>query len=77
MEDRNWKGNERSIASILGGERIPVWGRALFDSPDIKHDRLSIEVKLRRELPRWIRTAPDPASAAKRDRQMRIAVLHD
>jgi hypothetical protein len=41
----SWKQAERSIAALLGGERVPVTGRQRGDAPDIAHPTLSIEVK--------------------------------
>jgi hypothetical protein len=37
-----WKRTERSIATRLGGQRVPVSGRARRDAPDIAHPRLAL-----------------------------------
>jgi hypothetical protein len=40
---RSWKHTESRIATALGGERVPVTGRAKDDAPDVRHAWLSIE----------------------------------
>jgi len=45
MNRGSWKQSERTIAALLGGERVPVTGRQRGDAPDIAHPVLSIEVK--------------------------------
>ena len=45
MSDRAWKKWERKVAKYIGGERVPVTGRARGDAPDIAHAWLSVEVK--------------------------------
>jgi len=72
-----WKACERTIAKILGGERVPVSGRQRGDSPDIAHDWLSIEVKHRKSLPSWLWDAMDQAQASKVEDQLPIVVLHE
>ena len=60
-----WKRTERRVASMLGGQRIPVSGRQRGDQPDIRHDTLSVEVKLRASLPGWLTDAMNQATAAR------------
>ncbi len=69
-----WKFAERRIARQLGGQRIPVSGRA--GQPDIRHPWLSIEVKHRRRLPRWLLTALAQAEQAATPGQLPVAILH-
>ncbi len=38
MSRATWKRIERSIAGIIGGERVPITGRARGDTPDVRHD---------------------------------------
>lgn len=71
-----WKGTERRVAALLGGQRVPVTGRARGDAPDIAHPLLSIEVKHRGTLPGWLTEAVSQAVAAARPGQLPIAVLH-
>ena len=47
----NWKNFERRVASIFGGKRIPVNGRAELD---IEHNVYGIECKYRKVLPDWL-----------------------
>ena len=76
MAERAWKRTERAIASILGGRRVPITGRARGDAPDVAHPWLSIEVKSRRSLPAWLLNAMAQARAAATPHQLPIAVLH-
>ncbi len=57
MSRQTWKHTERTLAARLGGQRVPVSGRARGDAPDIAHPRLSLEVKHRKSLPAWLREA--------------------
>jgi hypothetical protein len=60
----DWKSVERRLAKELGGERVGILG-----GEDVRHGRLSVEVKTRKELPRFlIKTygqAADNARAGK------------
>ena len=73
---KDWKSCERKVAALLGGTRIPVSGRARGYSPDIEHERLSIEVKSRRKLPAWLEDAMRQAEASAENGQLPVAVLH-
>jgi hypothetical protein len=73
---KSWKEAERRIAAILGGERVPVSGRGRGDAPDIDHPVLSVEVKSRATIPRWITDALEQAESASREGRMPAAVLH-
>ena len=61
---------------MLGGTRIPVSGRGRGYTPDIEHERLSIEVKSRRKLPAWLEDAMRQAETSAKDGQLPVAVLH-
>jgi hypothetical protein len=71
-----WKACERKVAALLGGKRVPVSGRTRGDSPDVRHEHLSIEVKSRRRLPAWIEDAMKQAEACAKEGQLPIAVFH-
>ena len=73
---RDWKACERKVAALLGGKRVPVSGRSRGHSPDIHHERFSIEVKSRKKLPAWIEDAMKQAEACAQDRQLPLVVLH-
>ena len=73
---KDWKACERKVAALLGGKRVPVSGRGRGHSPDIEHDRLSIEVKSRKRRPAWIEEAMKQAEACAQDRQLPLVVLH-
>jgi len=55
---------------------VPVSGRGRGHSPDIRHERFSIEVKSRKKFPAWLEDAMRQAEASARDRQLPVAVLH-
>jgi len=74
MDDKPWKRHERSVAKALGGQRVPVNGRA--GNPDVAHPLLAIECKERRSLPRWIEEAMAQAEKAATDGRLPVAVLH-
>ncbi len=73
---KDWKACERRVAELLGGERVPVSGRGRGHSPDIRHERLSIEVKNRKRLPAWIENAMKQAEACAQEGQLPLVVLH-
>ena len=73
---KDWKACERRIAQLLGGQRVPVSGRARGDAPDVAHERFSIEVKSRKTLPAWLLGALAQARAATKDGRVPVAVLH-
>jgi hypothetical protein len=72
-----WKRTERQIAGLIGGQRVPVTGRARGDAPDIAHERFSVEVKERAQLPGWLHDAMAQAVAAARGEQLPVAILHE
>lgn len=71
-----WKNAERKIASIVGGERVPVTGRQRGSAPDIEHPWLSLEVKHRKALPEWLLDAMRQAVASDKGGQLPMVVLH-
>jgi hypothetical protein len=72
---KTWKAVERAVARRLGGRRVPVTGRG--GAPDVEHERLAVEVKHRKELPRWLKHAMVQAEAAARDGKVPVVVLHE
>lgn len=64
MPDNRWKRHERVIAFMLGGQRQPNTGRP---SPDVTVPGLAVEVKTRKQLPKWLTEAIEQAqtNAAK------------
>jgi hypothetical protein len=77
VSEKAWKRSERRIAELLGGRRVPVSGRQRGDAPDVEHQSLSVEVKCRKSLPRWLEDAMKQAEASARDGQLPVAVLHE
>ncbi len=73
---KDWKACERRIATLLGGHRVPVSGRARGYAPDVEHARLSIEVKSRKWLPVWLEDALCQAEESAKEGQVPVAVLH-
>src|SRR5215207_762371 len=77
MSRPDWKNTERTIAARLGGQRIPVSGRARGDAQDIAHPSVSIECKHRKCLPTWLREAMAQAVACAGREQIPVAILHE
>jgi hypothetical protein len=75
VTDKAWKSAERRIAKYIGGERVPVTGRARGSAPDIKHNWLCPEVKYRKSIPEWIKDAMRQAEASAMPRQMPCVIL--
>lgn len=74
-----WKVAERSIASLLGGKRVPITGRARGDTPDVVSERYShwsIEVKNREIVPGFLLDALAQAKAAAKGDQIPVVILH-
>jgi hypothetical protein len=76
MSDTRWKATERRVATLLGGQRVPVSGRGRGDAPDVRHPWLSIEIKDRAVLPAWLLDALDQAERSATPDQLPVAVLH-
>ena len=75
MADKIWKAFERRIAKYIGGERVPVSGRARGDKPDIDHSWLSVECKYKQRLPFWLHDAMAQAEASAMPRQLPCVIL--
>lgn len=76
MSRETWKRTERAVAGRLGGQRVPVSGRARGDAPDVAHPRLAIECKHRNSLPSWLIDAMAQAEACANPEQIPVAILH-
>ena len=74
MADATWKKCERMVARILGARRTPA-GRP--GEPDVRGRRLSVEVKHRKQLPRWLVAALEQAERAAGDGELAVCVLHE
>lgn len=78
MADKAWKRHERETARLLGGQRHRVTGLERGAAPDVEHDHLSIECKLRDKFPKIWRSALDQAEASsKNSDKVPIAVYHE
>lgn len=74
MPDKAWKAAERSLAAILGGQRIPNSG---FGQPDVVAGNLAVQLKYRKNgIPKWILDAVDQSQIDAREGQMPVLVLH-
>ncbi len=63
MPDTRWKKQERSVAALLGGVRLPNSGRG---QPDVRAPGLAGQVKLMKALPLWLLGAVEQAGRAPR-----------
>lgn len=77
MGEQSWKTDERRIAEILGGVRVPINGRGL--AADVDHPKLAVEVKrtMRRMalVDRALEQAAQAVKASGRD-ILPAAVIH-
>ena len=78
MTNKIWKATERMIAKRLGGRRVPITGRTRGSAPDVEHDWLSIEVKHRRVVPKWLRNAMDQACKSNlTGTKLPVSIIHE
>ncbi|MCS7260607.1 MAG: hypothetical protein NZ765_07485 [Anaerolineae bacterium] len=73
MADKLWKATERTIARRLNGQRTGATGRS---GADVVNGWLSVEVKTRRQLPKWLHEALQQARAGAGEGQLAVAILH-
>jgi len=73
----HWKNVERRVAKRIGGERVPVTGRARGSAPDVAHGYFAVEVKYRKALPQWLWKAVEQAVRAAREDQLPLVILHE
>jgi len=73
MTDKVWKQTERAVARRLNGRRQGATGRT---GADVVSDWLSVEVKHRKRLPEWLKTALDQARTGAGER-LALAILHE
>jgi len=62
MGEAAWKSDERRVAEILGGVRVP--GRRGTDEVDVTHPRFAVEVKRRTQRMRYLDEAMEQAVKA-------------
>lgn len=70
-----WKNFERRVATILGGVRVPVTGRARGSAPDVAHPAFAIECKYRTRRPALLDEAMRQAKASVRGEQLPIVIV--
>jgi hypothetical protein len=75
MSER-WKRWERAIAQSLQGQRLPIIGR---QSPDVVSASWACEVKVRREVPKWLLEAVAQAETGARlvGRRPLVVLIHN
>ncbi len=70
---QRWKKQEREVARLFMGERIPNNG---FGQPDVITDELAIQVKTRLAMPDWFTKAVDQSVADCGERQHAVVFCH-
>ena len=76
MPDKAWKALERRIAGDHGVRRIPVTGER--DGADVRTPMFSIQVKLRKSVPKCIREWSDSIHrAAQRDGTTGVLIVKE
>ena len=74
---KTWKAVERRIAEKLGGQRMSNHALGL-KTPDVESPWLSVEVKHRKALPKWIKQAMVQAVTNNDDEsKLPLVVLHE
>ncbi len=58
MSGARWKNQERAVAGLFGGQRLPNIGRG---QPDVRLPGWGLQVKTRHELPAWLWSAVQQA----------------
>lgn len=71
---QRWKRQEREIAQILGGERMPNIGKS---QADVIAGPLAVQVKTRKQLPQWLWDAIEQARRDARNMQVPVVVLSE
>lgn len=61
MTEKSWKRTERSIASRLGRQRVPVSGRARGDAPTVDAGWVAVEGEVSAAVPQGLHDAPAQA----------------
>jgi len=76
--DKYWKKRERKIASLLGTRRTPLSGSSSqHTSSDTLHERLYVEIKCRKKLPKWFKDLLDDTMIkATKEAKVPLVVLH-
>jgi len=76
--DKLWKAVEREIMRRIGGKRIPITGRQRGDVPDGEHEWISVEIKTRKVIPKWIRNGMHQAQASNvMGNKLPIVFIHE
>lgn len=73
---KDWKAGERMVGTRLGGERVPINGRARGSAPDVKHLDLGLEVKTRKAIPGWLKEGMEQAVASA-GKRLPIVIVHE
>ena len=78
MSDRLWKATERRVAKQFGTQRTPLSGsNSGGTQSDTLHPRLYIEIKERKQLPKWfIETVKDTKEKAVKEGRTPLTVFH-
>jgi hypothetical protein len=70
--DTRWKQQERSVAALLGGIRLPNNGRG---QPDVRAPGLAVQVKTMKQLPLWLTEAVAQSTREADPDELPIVVL--
>lgn len=72
MSSQRWKKQERAIALLLDGKRIPNNG---YGQPDVIAGPLAVQVKTRMSLPKWFTDAVDQSIRDADESQQPVVVI--
>lgn len=74
MSDKRWKRLERDVATLVGGQRIPVTGER--HGADVLAPMFAYQIKSRRSIPRWLWEWLSGIRRSASDGQVGVLVLH-
>jgi hypothetical protein len=72
MPDTRWKKQERTVAALLGGVRLPNSGRG---QPDVRAPGLAGQVRTMKALPLWLLGAVEQAGRDAEAGELPVVVL--
>lgn len=75
MSNKTWKNVERRIASFFKTKRNPLSGQnSRHTGADILHDKLFVEVKMRKQIP-FLKLFKETSELAKKENKIPVVVF--
>ena len=74
MSNSSWKREERILAQMFGGKRLPNTG---ISQPDIRAPGVAVQAKKRKSLPEWLHEAVAQSERDARRGEIPLTVLSE